>query len=107
MWFVKPLLSMGRFVISIFAFVVSRRILVSNNDIINLMTPQDWAALTLTLLTITTIVAGGIRWLVKHYLNELKPNSGSSLKDSVNRLEEKTDKLFDLLLEHIKDHNKK
>jgi hypothetical protein len=107
MWFVKPLLSVGRFVTSIFAFVVSRRNLISNSDIINLMTPQDWAALTLTLLTITTIVAGGIRWLVKHYLNELKPNSGSSLKDSVNRLEEKTDRLFDLLVEHFKDHSKK
>ena len=71
------------------------------------MTPQDWAALTLTILTIITIVAGGIRWLVKHYLNELKPNSGSSLKDSVNRLEEKSDKMFDLLIEHLKDHNKK
>jgi hypothetical protein len=71
------------------------------------MSPQEWAALTLTILSIVTIVAGGIRWLVKHYLNELKPNSGSSLKDSVNRLEEKTDKLFDLLLEHLKDHSKK
>jgi hypothetical protein len=71
------------------------------------MTLQDWAALTLTLLTIITIIAGGIRWLVKHYLNELKPNSGSSLKDSVNRLEEKTDKLFDLVLEHLKEHSKK
>jgi hypothetical protein len=45
--------------------------------------------------------------MVKHYLNELKPNSGSGLKDSVIRLEEKTDKIFDLLIEHIKDHNKK
>ena len=71
------------------------------------MTPQDWAALTLTVLTIVGIMAGGIKWLVKHYLNELKPNSGSSLKDSVNRLEAKTDKMFDLLIEHIKDHNKK
>jgi hypothetical protein len=71
------------------------------------MTAQDWAALTLTILTIMTMVAGGIRWLVKHYLNELKPNSGSSLKDSVNRLEEKSDKMFDLLIEHLKDHNKK
>jgi hypothetical protein len=71
------------------------------------MSPQDWAALTLTILTIVTIVAGGIRWLVKHYLNELKPNSGSSLKDSVNRLEEKTDRLMDLLIEHFKDHSKK
>jgi hypothetical protein len=82
MWFVKPLLSVRRFVISIFAFVVSRRILVSNNDIINLMTPQDWAALILSIASIFAIVAGGIKWLVKHYLNELKPNSGSSLKDA-------------------------
>ena len=71
------------------------------------MTPQDWAALTLSILSILGIVAGGIKWLVKHYLSELKPNSGSSLKDSVNRLEEKTDKLFDLILEHFKDHSKK
>jgi hypothetical protein len=71
------------------------------------MTVDDWAKLILTILSILTIIGGSIRWLVKHYLNELKPNSGSSLKDSVNRLEEKTDKLFDLLLEHLKDHSKK
>jgi hypothetical protein len=72
-----------------------------------MMTVDDWAKLILTILSILTIIGGSIRWLVKHYLNELKPNSGSSLKDSVNRLEEKTDKLFDLLLEHLKDHSKK
>ena len=71
------------------------------------MTVDDWAKLTLTILSIITIVGGGIRWLVKHYLNELKPNSGSSLKDSVDRLEKKTDQLFDLLVEHFKDHSKK
>ena len=71
------------------------------------MTVEDWARLILTTLSILAIVGGGIRWLVKHYLNELKPNSGSSLKDSVDRLEKKTDQLFDLLLEHFKDHNKK
>ena len=71
------------------------------------MSPQNWAGLILTLLSIATIVAGGIRWLVKHYLNELRPNGGSSLKDSVDRLEKKTDKLFDLLIEHINGHSKK
>lgn len=70
------------------------------------MTPQDWAALILSILSIVAIVAGGIKWMVKHYLSELKPNSGSSLKDSVTRLEEKTDKVFDLLIEHLKDHSK-
>ena len=72
-----------------------------------MMTVEDWARLILTTLSILAIVAGGIRWLVKHYLNELKPNSGSSLKDSVDRLEKKTVQLFDLLLEHFKDHSKK
>ena len=72
-----------------------------------MMTVEDWARLILTTLSIFAIVAGGIRWLVKHYLNELKPNSGSSLKDSVDRLEKKTDQLFDLLVEHFKDHSKK
>ena len=71
------------------------------------MTVDDWAKLILTILSILTIIGGSIRWLVKHYLNELKPNSGSSLKDSVDRLEKKTDKLMDLLVEHFKDHSKK
>jgi hypothetical protein len=71
------------------------------------MTVQDWASLIVAILTIVSSIAFGIKWLVKHYLSELKPNSGSSLKDSVNRLEEKTDKMFDLLIEHLKDHNKK
>lgn len=78
------------------------------------MTPQDWAGLILTTLTIITIVAGGIRWLVKHYLNELKPNSGSSLKDSVNRLEEdhkrvaeKVDHLYEILIDFIANQNSK
>jgi hypothetical protein len=70
------------------------------------MTPQDWAALILSVLSIFVIFAGGIKWLVKHYLNELKPNSGSSLKDSVMRLEDKTDKMFDMMIEHLKDHSK-
>jgi hypothetical protein len=53
------------------------------------MTVQDWASLIVAILTIVSSIAFGIKWLVKHYLSELKPNSGSSLKDSVNRLEEK------------------
>lgn len=52
-----------------------------------MMTVDDWARLILTTLSIFAIVGGGIRWLVKHYLNELRPNGGSSLKDSVDRLE--------------------
>jgi hypothetical protein len=58
--------------------------------------------------TVVTVAAAGVRWLVKHYFDEikaeLKPNSGSSLKDQVSRLEvqhEKLDKKVDLIYEAI------
>jgi hypothetical protein len=38
------------------------------------------------------------RWLVKHYLNELKPNGGSSMKDSVARLERQVEEIYRILL---------
>jgi len=43
-----------------------------------------------------------VRWLVKHYLNELKPNGGSSIKDKVGKLEEKVDLLTDLVKEVLR-----
>lgn len=61
------------------------------------MSVQDWAGLILTVLSIVALVAGGIKWLTKHYFDEIraefKPNGGSSLKDQVNRLEKKTSEL--------------
>jgi hypothetical protein len=51
------------------------------------VTAQNWASLIVSVIAIVSAFAGSIRWLVKHYLNELKPNGGSSLRDSINRLE--------------------
>jgi hypothetical protein len=62
------------------------------------MTTQDWAALAVALITIIGAFATAVRWLVKHYLNELKPNSGSSLKDSVERLERQVEEIYRILL---------
>ena len=71
------------------------------------MTVEDWASLLVAILTIVSSIAFGIKWLVKHYLNELIPNGGSSVKDQVNRLEIKVDKLYDILIENrISDSNK-
>lgn len=39
-----------------------------------------------------------VRWLVKHYLKELVPNSGSSMKDQINRLEQRQHELYVHLL---------
>jgi len=63
------------------------------------MTAQDYAALAVAIMTILGGFTAAVRWLVKHYLNELKPNSGSSLKDSVTRLEEKVEILYQIMLQ--------
>ncbi len=63
------------------------------------MTAQDYATVAVAVCTIIGGFATAVRWLVKHYLNELKPNSGSSLKDSVIRLEEKVEILYQILIQ--------
>lgn len=63
------------------------------------MTPQDWAAFALSITSLIGAFALMIRWMVKHYLNELRPNGGSSLKDSVIRLEEKVEILYQILIQ--------
>ena len=88
------------------------------------MTVQDWASLIVAILTIVSSIAFGIKWLVKHYLSELKPNGGSSVKDQINRLEsavenqridsinsrdrqeKKLDEMYKILLDHIDKLNK-
>jgi glyoxylate utilization-related uncharacterized protein len=61
------------------------------------MTPTEWAGVAVAVTTLVTAFVGLVRWLVKHYLVELKPNGGSSIKDKVNALEEKVDFLTDLV----------
>jgi hypothetical protein len=63
------------------------------------MTAVDWAALILSVTTIAAAFAGGVRWLVKHYLYELRPNGGGSVKDQVNRLESRVDDIYRILCE--------
>jgi hypothetical protein len=63
------------------------------------MQAQDYATIAVAVMTIIGGFAGAVRWMVKHYLNELKPNGGSSIKDSVARLEERIDDLYKLVAE--------
>jgi hypothetical protein len=75
------------------------------------MTVQEWAGLVLTILGIVASVGVALRWILKKYVEEimmeLKPNSGSSMKDQVTRLESKVDKLYDAILIHLEDHANK
>jgi len=66
------------------------------------MTPTDWAGLAVAITTLIGALAAAVRWMVKHYLTELKPNGGSSLKDKVNKLDDKVEFLTELVLQVLK-----
>jgi len=61
------------------------------------MTVQDTAAVAVAATTVIGSFIGSVKWLVKHYLSELKPNSGSSLRDQVTRLEARVDTIIRIL----------
>lgn len=63
------------------------------------MSVQDWTALVGLLISGAGALVMAVKWLVKHYLVELKPNGGGSVKDQVNRLEARVDQIYLLLVE--------
>lgn len=70
------------------------------------MTPTEWAGLAVAVMSLVAGFTAAIRWLVKHYLDELKPNGGSSMRDAVNinserlnRVEQRVDDIYKLLCE--------
>lgn len=62
------------------------------------MTANEWASLAVALTTLVGALAVGVRHLVKHYLSELRPNGGSSLRDSVDRLERQVEEIISILI---------
>jgi hypothetical protein len=66
------------------------------------MQAQDYATVAVAVMTIVGGFIGAVKWLVKHYLNELKPNGGSSVKDSIARLETKVEILYQIMIQEGK-----
>jgi hypothetical protein len=61
------------------------------------VTAQDYAALAVAIVTVLGGVTAMLNFMVKHYLMELKPNSGSSMRDAIERLETRLDKVYEIL----------
>ena len=68
------------------------------------MTAAEWAGFAVAVMTLIAGFTAAIRWLVQHYLSELKPNSGSSMRDAVNinterldRVEQRVDQIYLIL----------
>jgi len=64
------------------------------------MTPNDWAALAVSTVTILGSLVASVRWLVKHYLSELKPdnNGQHNLEGRIAKIEFKLDTLTEILI---------
>lgn len=63
------------------------------------MTPTDWAGIAVSVATIIASFVASIRWLVKHYLSELKPdgNGGHNLEGRITRLETRVDQIYTII----------
>lgn len=81
------------------------------------MSIETWIGIVVGISTIITSAGLGVRWLVKHYFDEmkaeLKPNSGSSMKDQITRLEQRTEKveakiddLYDKIIAYLANSEK-
>jgi hypothetical protein len=90
------------------------------------MTIQEWAGLVLTLLSISLIILGGIRWYISVQIRpiaeavedirkETKTNGGTSMRDEIKQIKleqenarekrkatsDKLDHMYDLFIEYI------
>ena len=61
------------------------------------MSPTQWAGFGAGVMAVLSGGLIGLRFLVKGWLNELRPNGGSSMKDQLTRLEKRVDDLFILI----------
>ena len=61
------------------------------------MSAADLAAWAVAVIAVLGGMASYTQFMIKHYLSELKPNSGSSMKDQISRLEARVDTIIELL----------
>ena len=61
------------------------------------MSIADWATTVSGFLAVAIAAGASLRWVIKHYLAELKPNSGSSMNDRLTRVETKLEIIYDII----------
>lgn len=58
------------------------------------MTAVEVITLVVSILALIGGLELRVKSITKHYLSELKPNGGSSMKDQLNRLEQRVDDMI-------------
>lgn len=62
------------------------------------MPAEAIATLLVAILAVLGAFVGLVRWMVKSFLMELKPNGGGSMSDKVTRLESRVDEIYRILV---------
>ena len=65
------------------------------------MSIADWATTISGFLAVVVFIGAGVRYLIKNYLSELKPdgNGGHNLEGRVVRIEARVDDIYKMLAE--------
>ena len=58
------------------------------------MSVGEWTAVGGLVLAVLTAIYSSMRFMVKSIMRELQPNGGNSLKDQVNRIEQRLDQMM-------------
>ena len=65
------------------------------------MSVQDITAIAVAVVTLLGGATAMMKFMIKHYLSELKPNGGSSVSDRLTRVEDRVDDIYRLLCERF------
>ena len=63
------------------------------------MSVSDWTAVVVGICTVSATLLTALKWLIRHYLAELKPNGGGSMNDRLARVESQIDQIYQILLQ--------
>jgi hypothetical protein len=66
------------------------------------MSVGEWTAVGGLVITTLAAIYSSMKIIIKSVMSELSPNSGSSLKDQVSRIEARLDYLYTHLIEEKK-----
>jgi hypothetical protein len=61
------------------------------------LNPEIIAAFASATVLILGAFFGFSKWMINKFLSELRPNSGSSMKDQITRLESRVDDIYKIL----------
>ena len=61
------------------------------------MNPEIIGAFASAIVLVLGAFFGFTKWMISKFLHELKPNSGSSMKDQITRLEGRVDDIYTIL----------